>query len=155
MRGGIGKYRQLSSFLVKLLERLRHPVIWLNSVRGIGSVISIIYGAQVEEFLLGKRPFYMCEPTAHLCVRPIADDCAEFFRKDGWPSKLCASWLGASFTAVEEQSLTVNLGSPQNIRNIKFDLGTCSGRFRRQRFMDWNPHACPFEFPVSLRLNSL
>ena len=72
-------------------------------------VISIIYGAQVEEFLLGKRPFYMCEHTAHLCVRPIADDCAEFFRKDGWPSKPCASWLGASFTAVEEHSLTVDL----------------------------------------------
>lgn len=109
MRGGIGKYRQLSSFLVKLLERLRHPVVWLNSVRGIGSVISIIYGAQVEELLLSKRPFYMCEHTAHLCVRPIADDCAEFFRKDGWPSKPCASWLGASFTAVEEHSLTVDL----------------------------------------------
>ena len=80
--GFIGKYRQLNSFLVKFLERLRHPVVRLNSVRGIGSVISIIYGAQVEELLLSKRPFYMCEHTTHLCVRPIADDCAEFFRID-------------------------------------------------------------------------
>ena len=81
MRGFIGKYRQLNSFLVKFLERLRHPVVRLNSVRGIGSVISIIYGAQVEE-LLSVKTLYMCEHTTHLRVRPIADDCAEFFRID-------------------------------------------------------------------------